>query len=196
MRIVGRSASLYHGWLCTEPLVIFPPVIVYMLAWVERSRGLGMAPAAVLYAGGLFAWTLLEWGVHRAMHVRTRSRAFSRIQEPHLRHHREPNNLVSSVIMLRAGIPLAALLFGVTLVVFRDLRDAVVFHAGLMTGYVLYEFIHLHCHAGWHVPGLRALARYHRSHHYGRWDRAFGVTSPLWDLIFRTTPQPGSAGGG
>src|SRR6476661_7839716 len=33
-----------------------------------------------------------------------------------------------------------------------------------------------------------ALRRYHYRHHFQQSDRGFGVTSPLWDKVFRTVP--------
>ncbi len=32
----------------------------------------------------------------------------------------------------------------------------------------------------------RFLRQYHLAHHYAVPDRHFGVSSPLWDLVFRT----------
>jgi dihydroceramide fatty acyl 2-hydroxylase len=33
-----------------------------------------------------------------------------------------------------------------------------------------------------------ALRRYHYRHHFQQSDRGFGVTTPLWDRVFRTSP--------
>jgi sterol desaturase/sphingolipid hydroxylase (fatty acid hydroxylase superfamily) len=38
------------------------------------------------------------------------------------------------------------------------------------------------------MPGRigRFLRQHHMAHHYTKPDRNFGVSSPLWDLVFRT----------
>jgi len=68
--------------------------------------------------------------------------------------------------------------------------------AGFITGYVCYDMLH---YGTQHWPMrnglLRALKRYHLQHHYHMPDVRFGVTSPLWDLMFRTYPsRPGKKG--
>ena len=63
------------------------------------------------------------------------------------------------------------------------------FSAGLLTGYVWYEFVHLAEHGAWRLPMLRRLTRHHAWHHFKDWERAFGVTTPLWDWVFGTLPQ-------
>lgn len=50
----------------------------------------------------------------------------------------------------------------------------------------LNEAVHLSAHAVHPLPGLRSLRRMHLRHHHGGNDRAFGVTSPLWDWVFGT----------
>jgi sterol desaturase/sphingolipid hydroxylase (fatty acid hydroxylase superfamily) len=47
--------------------------------------------------------------------------------------------------------------------------------------------VHYYVHRG-SVPGRigRFLRKYHMTHHYAKPDRHFGVSSPLWDLVFRT----------
>jgi len=180
-------ARLHYGWLCTRPFWVHLPLVVFMLAWAG-PRG-GLALAAGLFLLGLFAWTLVEWVLHALMHVPTRSRTFRAVQEVHLRHHREPADVPRSVIMLRGSIPLSLLFFGLALALFRSLVPAVLFHAGLTTGYLFYEFVHLATHARRPIPGLTALERYHALHHSRHWNRNFGVTSPLWDYAFGKGPR-------
>ena len=44
---------------------------------------------------------------------------------------------------------------------------------------------HIHHHRSDNRLSL-ALRRYHYRHHFQQSDRGFGVTSPLWDRVFRT----------
>ncbi len=168
---------------------MYGPLIVTALGWVLSRRDLPSGEVAVLLGGGLLAWTLLEWGLHRAMHVDTGLDVIRRIQDSaHLRHHREPNDLEHSVVRLRASLPLTVLLLGLGRAALGDGTRAVVVICGLLIGYLFYEFVHLTSHANWRVPGLTYLHRQHLRHHYEQSGARFGVTSPLWDWVLGTLP--------
>ena len=61
---------------------------------------------------------------------------------------------------------------------------------GWSLGYLAYEWLHRVYHLG--TPQhriLRALRRHHLIHHYAEPERAFGITTPFWDLFFWTWPR-------
>jgi sterol desaturase/sphingolipid hydroxylase (fatty acid hydroxylase superfamily) len=62
--------------------------------------------------------------------------------------------------------------------------------AGFILGYLAYDLIHYATHHFMMRKGaLKFLKRYHMQHHYKTPDRRFGVSSPLWDMVFGTMPQ-------
>jgi sterol desaturase/sphingolipid hydroxylase (fatty acid hydroxylase superfamily) len=186
------NAPLRDWLLRSRPFLVYPAVIGAVLVLVVARGSIGWGGILLVVLIGLLAWTLVEWLLHRAMHVPTRWEALARFQDQaHLGHHRAPRDIEHSVVNLSGSIPLAVLFFGLELAAFRDLDRALAFQAGLMAGYVWYEFVHLASHGAWHLPVLRGLARYHALHHYQDWNRTFGVTTPLWDWVFGTLPQPG-----
>ena len=175
--------------LRARPFLAFVPWVTSVFLWSAASGTIPLVTAAFLVLAGLFGWTLIEWVLHRAMHLHVRWAAVSRFQDQaHLRHHREPHDVEHSVVMLRASIPLSVVFFGLALLLVRELDAALLFHAGLLVGYLAYEFVHLATHAKWRLPGLGFLARYHNLHHFRGWNRTFGVTTPLWDWVFGTLP--------
>ncbi len=63
------------------------------------------------------------------------------------------------------------------------------FLPGFLIGYASYLFVHYIVHAYQPPKNMfKILWVHHGIHHYMRQDAAFGVSSPLWDVIFRTMP--------
>jgi len=180
-----------QNWLLrNRPFLVYVPALIVSAGWA-LTRGGVLSSRLVLFAcAGLALWTLMEWGLHRAMHVETGIGLIDRIQDTaHLRHHREPDDLEHSVIRLSASIPLATLILLMLRAVLGDWLGSLAMLWGVLAGYLLYEFVHLSAHGPSRVPGLNFLRAYHLRHHFGQKDRCFGVTSPLWDWAFGTSPR-------
>jgi sterol desaturase/sphingolipid hydroxylase (fatty acid hydroxylase superfamily) len=100
-------------------------------------------------------------------------------------HHAYPDDSRRWVLPLVATVPIAIVLFCIfTLALGRFAAPA---FAGFMHGYLAYDLLHYVIHRG-RVPTRlgRYLRQYHLAHHYATPDRHFGVSSPLWDVVFRT----------
>ena len=62
--------------------------------------------------------------------------------------------------------------------------------AGLVIGYVAYDLTHYATHhfkVRWAV--FQYIRRYHLHHHTQTPEKRFGVTSPVWDIVFGTKPD-------
>jgi 4-hydroxysphinganine ceramide fatty acyl 2-hydroxylase len=64
------------------------------------------------------------------------------------------------------------------------------FGPGMLMGYARYLFVHYAVHA-YQPPKnfLKILWVHHAIHHYKDPERAYGVSSPLWDYVFGTMPK-------
>jgi sterol desaturase/sphingolipid hydroxylase (fatty acid hydroxylase superfamily) len=136
---------------------------------------------ALIFVAGLFAWTFVEYVIHGVLgHAH---RTF--VTRLHDVHHRDPR----AVFALGAWIPTAVVM--VAAVVWVGLAPWVIFYGGIVCGFAVYEYVHYRIH--FVRPALaiegRMRAR-HLAHHAGEPDAIFGVTSPIWDVVFGTEPTP------
>jgi Fatty acid hydroxylase superfamily len=164
------------------PFAVYAPAGVWF-TWRSWTSGSGLALVAGGYVAGLFAWSLLEYVAHRAsFHHAPTSRlqlAFGYLM--HGVHHAYPDDSRRWVMPLSVTLPISIALY---LVVGR-LVPAL--FGGFLHGYLTYDLLHYFIHRGRMPTALgRFLRQYHMTHHYATPDRHFGVSSPLWDVVFRT----------
>ncbi|RYX96155.1 MAG: fatty acid hydroxylase family protein [Comamonadaceae bacterium] len=154
---------------------------VYPLLAIPLAVAASHQPAAsalALVATGALGWTLAEYAIHRWL-----LHGPWAVAREHQAHHEKP----AAFIGLSGWYTLLA--FAVLFAALR-LVAGVKAHPlvlGFMLGY--YVYISLHCcfHHLRIAPGglLYATKVRHVRHHQGL-DENFGVTSPLWDKVFRT----------
>ncbi|HJT89561.1 MAG TPA: sterol desaturase family protein [Bryobacteraceae bacterium] len=159
---------------------VFGPLLAAALAGAAFAGPWSTLCAAAL-GGGLFFWTAVEYAMHRfAFH------GFA----PHYQHHADPTNrsyILAPLWLALAGAAALWLLFSLAA---RSWVLGTWMLAGAIVGYLAYELIHLRIHsanAGGTV--LRALRRHHFYHHFASERACFGVTSPLWDMVFGSLPE-------
>lgn len=175
--------------------VIWLPVILYFLISAIQKEVPGASPwyIPVSFIGGLFFWTFAEYTLHRFLfHFKPKNPLQERASFLfHGVHHAQPQCKTRLVMPPVLSIPLAALVYGLFYLVLGVLFGrahwiAPAFSATLL-GYLLYDITHYATH---HFPMrsgyLKYLKRYHMQHHYKTWEARYGVTSPVWDMVFGT----------
>jgi dihydroceramide fatty acyl 2-hydroxylase len=169
-------------------LVVWVPVVATLHALARGWQGLAGGEALAYAALGLFLWTLAEYLLHRfVFHHRFRSglgRQFHFLA--HGIHHLDPWDRTRLVFPPLAGMVVAAVLF-VPIWAALPLGAALATMSGLLLGYIVYDMTHYYTHHG--KPTTRwgkFLKAYHLSHHHKHADRMWGVSQPLWDVVFRT----------
>jgi len=71
------------------------------------------------------------------------------------------------------------------------LAPGVIFLWGIAAGFAAYEYIHYRIHFVRASSAFESRLRArHLAHHIAQPDAIFGVTSPLWDIVFGTEPKP------
>ena len=172
------------------PALIYGPTIVALVVLAARD-GLGALEIVLLVVGGFVLWTLAEYWLHRKVfHWDPDHPIGHRLHFIiHGVHHDHPNDRMRLVMPPGASIPLAALFFGLFWLAF-GLPTAMPLFAGFLVGYLTYDYMHYYLH---HVVPKSKLGKrlreQHMRHHFQDHRYGFGVSSPLWDLVFRTLPR-------
>ncbi len=172
------------------PLIIFGVISVALVYYGIFEKGFEAPVMVALFFGGLFFFTLVEYLMHRYLyHIPANTQRKQKISYTmHGVHHDYPKDKSRLAMPPVLSLVVATVLF----IIYRAVLGDYVFGflAGFLIGYAGYLAVHYSVHA-FKVPNnfLKTLWHHHSIHHYREPDRAFGVSSPLWDHIFATMPR-------
>src|SRR5258707_11321945 len=161
----------HFGDFVTVPLAI---VIFADLAGMDRLY---------MVLAGVAAWMLLEYLVHRIVFHR-----YSVGRRLHQLHHDHPNDPDAERSSL--STPLIASPTGLLLIVTAGLEDGSAIFAGLLLGYLAFIIVHYAVHRWPIEPNswLYSAKIRHLTHHRFQ-NFNYGVTTILWDIVFRTNAR-------
>ncbi|PAV87612.1 hypothetical protein WR25_06815 [Diploscapter pachys] len=142
------------------------------------------------FALGVLAWTLFEYCIHRFFHWKPDPNSENQLLLHfllHGMHHKTPMDPYRLVLPPAA----AALVFGFFYALYVNILPWPVFCAfgsGKLFGYVCYDMIHFYLHHGHPEVHSNMHFRkvYHNHHHFKDYDAGYGISTSLWDYIFRT----------
>ena len=177
------------------PALIYLPIIVALVV-LGAHDGQGALAIVALVLAGLGIWTLSEYWLHRKVfHWDPDHPIGHRLHFIiHGVHHDHPNDKMRLVMPPGASIPLAALFFAIFWLVFRA-PTAYPLFAGFLVGYLTYDYMHYYLHHFVPKSDLgKRLREQHMRHHFQDHRYGFGVSSPIWDLVFRTMPRTRRSG--
>ncbi|SMC95018.1 sterol desaturase family protein [Pedobacter africanus] len=168
------------------PLIVYIPVIAYFF-WASVTVNGFLVFLLHLFLG-LLIWTLTEYVLHRfVFHFYPSSEWGKRIHFIfHGVHHDYPNDAQRLVMPPSASIPLATAFY----FLFRWLLPVEMldgFFGGFILGYLFYDMTHYMLHHAQFKSGIwKKIKQHHMLHHYDDSTKGYGVTSDLWDRIFRS----------
>jgi cyclopropane-fatty-acyl-phospholipid synthase len=153
-------------------------MIFALAVFAPRSQAGGFFGLAAV---GLAAWSLIEYVFHRFL-----LHGMSPFREWHAEHHARPRARIASPTLFSAS------LIGVLVVLPAWLVlggwPACALTLGVTLGYYAYAITH-HATHHWRASGAWLLRRkrWHAAHHHAAAaPRCFGVTSSIWDVVFRS----------
>lgn len=184
--------SKYMEWMTTtHPLVIFSlyvPILIFLLYYSYSFFNFSIIKIVALLLLGLLSWTLFEYLIHRFVfhYLSENPRIQKIIYTIHGVHHEYPRDKERLFMPPIPSLILASLLF---FIFYLLMRAAVCsFFPGFLIGYLLYGSVHYAIHAFKPPKYMRALWRSHHLHHYKYPNKGFGVSTTIWDYIFKTLP--------
>jgi sterol desaturase/sphingolipid hydroxylase (fatty acid hydroxylase superfamily) len=160
--------------------LIVPAATSVAVAWLLSLHIFNAFTFTSSALAGLFAWTFLEYAIHRWFFHGFGS-------DEHRFHHIRPGEFIGFTPITTAII--GALAFWFLTVTFGPLIGVGLL-VGLVVGYLFYLFVHDKIHHG----GVRAgtyLAKLNANHdyHHFRFRVNYGVITPMWDYLFGTFQQ-------
>jgi len=197
-----ERTTYVHPWI---PHLIYVPVVIALL-WLSP---LSLGGSALYFAIGLLIWTFIEYLLHRfAFHapdeVMRETHQISAGLEldqavipelPTFRHvvyfifhgvhHEYPSDSLRLVMPPIASLPMGLVAWVIFSVIFGG--NMIPAFAGSLVGYLVYDTTHFVLHHR-SVPTAfgKLIKKAHMRHHFLDPDEDYGVSSPLWDIIFRT----------
>jgi sterol desaturase/sphingolipid hydroxylase (fatty acid hydroxylase superfamily) len=177
--LIGRvttSPINYWGSIVTDAM------LAAAFGWLGATRYHGsLIVAALLVAGGVLLWTLVEYLLHRCL-----LHGWAKAAREHAKHHRDTHALIATPLMV---MPLLAVLIFAALAYATSMGDAALLMFGLYGGYNYFVIVH---HMQHFHPELLARSslfernlRLHELHHRHPGTH-FGISCSIWDWAFRS----------
>jgi len=170
------------------PLYIYIPVISYLLYRSIAVYSLPFFYIIGLLTGGIFIWTFAEYMLHRFIfHIPIKTDLGKRIKFIfHGVHHDYPSDSKRLVMPPSISIPLAAFFLLLFWLIFGEVY-MLPFFGGFLIGYLFYDMTHYAVHHfNMRHKFWLMIKNHHIRHHFKEDDKGYGVSSPFWDIIFKT----------
>ena len=172
------------------PLILFSTISTILIVYGINQGYINAVNTPLLFVAGLLAFTLIEYIMHRFLfHLQPKTDKQEKFAYTvHGVHHDYPKDKDRLAMPPPLRIVISALFFGLYWLIMGNLVYG--FLPGFLMGYASYLWVHYMVHA-FKPPKnfFKVLWVHHGIHHYKDQHNAFGVSSPLWDVVFGTMPK-------
>jgi len=172
------------------PLVLFGVISAGLMIYGFQHGYINAINGPLLFVAGFFAFTLIEYIMHRfVFHLQPKTEKQEKFAYTvHGVHHDYPKDKDRLAMPPPLSLILSSLFFGLYYLIMGNMVFG--FLPGFLMGYASYLWVHYMVHA-FKPPKnfFKVLWVHHGIHHYKDPHNAFGVSSPFWDVIFRTMPK-------
>ena len=169
-------------------IIFYSSLILLFFYLSYRYTRLNLYETAGFYIAGIVSWTFMEYVLHRfVFHIDEYLPFLKRFHYiVHGIHHEHPRDHERLFMPPVPGAIIAFVMFWCWFLFFG--WNAFAFMAGISNGYLMYSYIHYTIHTKPSTPLFHKLWSHHAKHHYKYPDKAYGVSSPFWDMVFGTMP--------
>lgn len=170
------------------PLVLWTPVLSYLLYQSISVLHLPAQGLIVTAISAILLWTFVEYSLHRfAFHYEAKSELGKNfVYMIHGLHHVDPNDPTRLVMPVFPAVCYALILYPLFTLMVGPIWVKP-FFSFFIVGYLCYDYIHYYTHH--FIPTTRLgkfLKHYHMTHHYVEGNARWGISNPLWDILFGT----------
>jgi sterol desaturase/sphingolipid hydroxylase (fatty acid hydroxylase superfamily) len=170
-------------------VVYYSLILICLISLSMKYNHENLKGIISLFFLGLLFWTFFEYMMHRFLfHLKSKNKNLKRLAYMlHGIHHQNPSD---EKRLFMPPLP-GALFISLLLLFFYAIlgNGAFSFMSGHLLGYLIYTQIHHQLHADKSSVLLKKLHLHHQMHHQSFYNKAYGVSSPLWDYIFQTMPK-------
>jgi 4-hydroxysphinganine ceramide fatty acyl 2-hydroxylase len=174
------TTTRWNYWLC---FVVDAITVMLLLTIGLMKLDLSFATVVLSALSGYLFFTLIEYLIHaRLFHGRPR-KLIRPFVVGHWSHHKNPAGYDSLPFFFASGLTAVnSIIFSQ----FLPVAGVTAFFAGFLVGYIVYGLFHFLLHRiEWQHGYMAYMQRFHERHHE-KPRTNMGVTSPLWDIVFRT----------
>ncbi|MGE5351127.1 MAG: sterol desaturase family protein [Acidobacteriota bacterium] len=177
------------------PVIMYLPLILYLLYYSYMNPNIKYESIILLFVFGTFVWTFTEYTLHRFIfHFVPNNSIGQRIHFIfHGVHHAYPKDSRRLVMPPSVSIPLAFTFYALFYYILGA-RFVYPFFSGFLAGYLFYDMTHYAIHHFNIKSGIFLfIKKHHMRHHYMDATKGFGVSQPLWDIVYRTNFEAGKS---
>lgn len=185
----GQGKLFNQRWLevltKTNPFV---HVITYggATTFFLYHNDLSIAQTGFCIVAGAIAWSLVEYLIHRFLFHIPPSKFQYTI---HGVHHEYPRDKERLMMPPAPGVVITAFFYSIWWLITGG-HYAPALMAGFLLGYLFYTFVHYLVHAHKPIKPFTFFWAHHLKHHNPQFEnKAYGVSTVLWDWLFGTMPK-------
>lgn len=161
-------------------------IIELFLTYVTLSHfNYKLIGVLVSILGGIVFWTIAEFLIHKYLfHLKINNQMIFKF---HRYHHNFPNDKERILMPPIFGFPISLPVLFICYFIGGKSAYGMFFFIGFIFAYMIYDLFHYMIHFKSYENKIwKKLKLSHLNHHYKNSDKDFGVTTIIWDKVFKT----------
>lgn len=184
----NRILEVFTKTTPTLTVLYYGSIIAFFLYIHFNRFHSSWSSTIAIFMASLFFWTFFEYVMHRYIFHFINEKDWSKKLHfaIHGVHHQYPRDIERLFMPPLPGTIIIGVLTAFFYLILGNYLS--IWMAGFLIGWALYVTIHYIIHVYQPIKPFRFLWTHHAMHHYKNENAAYGVSSPLWDIVFGTMP--------